>query len=110
MLIAGRSVPTRPIPVELAKRYEDEGWWTQDTLGDLLARGLEAWPDAAFCVHSNVRPFSGTYRDVELVARRLAAGLRARGVGSCTRTTHPTAVGSSRPLRSGISSGCSGLS
>ena len=68
MLIAGRSVPTRPIPVELAKRYEDEGWWTQDTLGDLLARGLEAWPDAAFCVHSNVRPFSGTYRDVELVA------------------------------------------
>ena len=52
-----------------------------DTLGDLLARGLAAAPDAAFCVHSNVRPWSGTYRDVELVARRLAAGLRSRGVG-----------------------------
>jgi len=32
-------------------------------------------------VHSVVRPFTGTFRDVELVARRLAAGLRARGVG-----------------------------
>ena len=27
----------RTIPVELAKRYVDEGWWTQDTLGDLIA-------------------------------------------------------------------------
>jgi acyl-CoA synthetase (AMP-forming)/AMP-acid ligase II len=33
-------------------------------------------------VHSAVRPFDGTFRDVELIARRLAAGLRARGVGA----------------------------
>lgn len=71
----------RPIPAELAKRYQDEGWWTSDTLGDLLARGLAATPNAAFRVHSHVRPWSGTCRDVELVARRLAEGLRARGVG-----------------------------
>ena len=32
-------------------------------------------------VHSAVRPFAGTFHDVELEARRLAAGLRARGVG-----------------------------
>ena len=32
-------------------------------------------------MHSAVRPFAGTFRDVELEARRLAAGLRARGVG-----------------------------
>jgi acyl-CoA synthetase len=32
-------------------------------------------------VHSAVRPFAGTFRDVELEARRLAAGLQARGVG-----------------------------
>jgi acyl-CoA synthetase len=81
MIIAGRSVSARPIPAELAKRYEDEGWWTRDTLGDLLGRGLAAAPDAAFCVHSQVRPWVGTYRDAELVARRLAAGLRSRGVG-----------------------------
>ena len=32
-------------------------------------------------MHSAVRPFTGTFRDVELEARRLAAGLQARGVG-----------------------------
>jgi acyl-CoA synthetase (AMP-forming)/AMP-acid ligase II len=71
----------RTIPAELAKRYEAEGWWTQDTFGDLLARRLAAAPQAAFCVHSAVRPWAGTFGDVELVARRLAAGLRDRGVG-----------------------------
>ncbi len=71
----------RTIPVELVKRYVDEGWWTQDTLGDLVASGLRANPDTGFVVHSAVRPFAGTFRDVELEARRLAAGLHARGVG-----------------------------
>jgi acyl-CoA synthetase len=72
----------RNIPAELVKRYEAEGWWTQETLGDLVADGLQASPSAAFHVHSAVRPFAGTFRDVEIQARRLAAGLRSRGVGS----------------------------
>ncbi|HKS98284.1 MAG TPA: AMP-binding protein [Rugosimonospora sp.] len=71
----------RTIPAELVKRYEAEGWWTRDTLGDLLARGLTCSPGTAFRVHSAVRPWSGTFGEVERVARRLAAGLRARGVG-----------------------------
>jgi acyl-CoA synthetase len=71
----------RTIPVELTKRYVEKGWWTRDTLGDLIARGLQARPDAGFHVHSAVRPFAGTFHDVEIEARRLAAGLRARGVG-----------------------------
>ncbi|MGF7235256.1 MAG: AMP-binding protein [Frankia sp.] len=71
----------RTIPPELVKRYEAEGWWTQETLGDLLARGLAAAPEAEFRVFSQVRPWSGTFADVERLARRLAAGLRARGVG-----------------------------
>ncbi|MFC5747503.1 AMP-binding protein [Actinomadura rugatobispora] len=71
----------RTIPSELVKRYEAEGWWTRDTLGELLARGLAAAPEAVFRVHSSVRPWSGTFADVELVARRLAGGLRERGVG-----------------------------
>ncbi|SEG53341.1 Acyl-CoA synthetase (AMP-forming)/AMP-acid ligase II [Thermomonospora echinospora] len=72
----------RAIPAELVRRYEAEGWWTQDTIGDLLERGLRsAGPDAAFRVHSQVRPWSGTLGEVEVVARRLAGGLRARGVG-----------------------------
>lgn len=72
------------IPAELVKRYEAEGWWTRDTMGDLLARGLRAAPQTPFRVHSDVRPWAGTFADVELVARRLAAGLRGRGVGPVT--------------------------
>jgi acyl-CoA synthetase len=71
----------RTVPAELARRYQAAGWWTSDTLGDMLARGMAAAPDQEFRVHSEVRPWSGTFRDVELVARRLAAGLRMRGVG-----------------------------
>lgn len=71
----------RNIPVELTKRYEEQGWWTPETIGGILADGLAGNPDAGFHVHSAVRPFHGTYRDVELVARRLAGGLAERGVG-----------------------------
>jgi acyl-CoA synthetase len=71
----------RTIPAELVKRYEAEGWWTRDTIGDLLTRGLRAHADQVFRVHSTVRPWAGTVSDVELVARRLAGGLRSRGVG-----------------------------
>ena len=72
----------RTVPPELANRYAAEGWWTRDTLGDLLARGLAAAPDTEFRVHSAVRPWSGTFGDVEHTARRLAAGLQRRGVGA----------------------------
>ncbi len=71
----------RKIPVELTKRYVDEGWWRPETLGDLIADGLAANPDTGFWVHSAVRPYEGSFADVELLARRLAAGLHARGVG-----------------------------
>jgi len=71
----------RTVPVDLAKRYTAAGWWTSDTIGDLLGRGLAAAPEAEFRVHSAVRPWSGTFADVDLLARRLAAGLRERGVG-----------------------------
>ena len=72
----------RNIPAELVTRYEEAGWWTRETLGQVLAGGLHAAPDARFRAYSAVRPWSGTFRDVEQVARRLAAGLRARGVGA----------------------------
>jgi acyl-CoA synthetase len=74
-------IGVRSVPPELAQRYADRGWWTPDTLGDLLARGLKDSPDVTFRVHSAQRPFSGTVGDVELLARRLVAGLRSRGVG-----------------------------
>ena len=73
---------TRTIPAELASRYQAEGWWTAETMGDTLARGLAAAPATRFQVHSAARPWSGTFADVELTARRLAAGLRERGVNA----------------------------
>ncbi|MCX5044272.1 AMP-binding protein [Aldersonia sp. NBC_00410] len=71
----------RTIPDELCKRYIAEGWWSLETIGDLLAERIAAAPGTEFRVHSQVRPWSGTFGDVEHVARRLAAGLRERGVG-----------------------------
>ncbi|MFD4510949.1 AMP-binding protein [Streptomyces sp. NPDC058457] len=71
----------RPLPPGLSARYEAEGWWTRETLGGLLTAGLATAGDVEFRVHSEVRPWAGTFADVERVARRLAAGLRARGVG-----------------------------
>jgi acyl-CoA synthetase len=72
---------TRTIPAELTAKYHTEGWWTADTMGDLLSRGLAAAPESRFQVHSATRPWRGTVSDVELTARKLAAGLRQRGVG-----------------------------
>ena len=72
---------SRAVPAALRARYESEGWWTSDTLGDLLARGLagrtrRGVPRAlgGAAVHGHVRRRRAT-------ARRLAAGLQARGVG-----------------------------
>ena len=71
----------RKIPDDLARHYEANGWWTQETLGDLLTACLSEAPDGRFEVHSEVRPWRGSFGDVERTARRLAAGLSARGVG-----------------------------
>ncbi|MFI9536615.1 AMP-binding protein [Nocardia fusca] len=71
----------RKVPPELTLRYREAGWWTDETLGEILARGLAAAPGATFRVHSRIRPWSGTFAEVERIARRLAAGLRRRGVG-----------------------------
>jgi acyl-CoA synthetase (AMP-forming)/AMP-acid ligase II len=76
-----RITVSRQIPDHLASRYEAEGWWTSETLGDLVAVGLADSPDVGFFVHSAVRPYTGSFRDVERVARRLAGGLHRRGVG-----------------------------
>jgi acyl-CoA synthetase len=71
----------RSIPTALSDKYIKHGWWTRDTLADILIRGLHASPDAEFRVYSDVRPWTGTFADVEFIARRLAEGLRKRGVG-----------------------------
>jgi len=71
----------RTVPTHLVDQYTENGWWTRDTLADLLGRGLQDAADVPFRVYSAVRPWSGTFSDVERIARRLAEGLRKRGVG-----------------------------
>ncbi|WP_374210588.1 AMP-binding protein [Dermatobacter hominis] len=71
----------RSVPEELAAGYRREGHWQGRTLGRVVADGLGGMGDATFAVHSAVRPWRGTFADVDRAARAFAAGLRARGVG-----------------------------
>ncbi|HVV75474.1 MAG TPA: AMP-binding protein [Mycobacteriales bacterium] len=79
--MADRSWGIRTVPDVLVKEYVERGFWTDESLGDLVAAGLGSKADAAFRVHSQVHPWSGTFGDVDRAARSLAASLRARGVG-----------------------------
>ncbi|MBA3302578.1 MAG: AMP-binding protein, partial [Acidimicrobiia bacterium] len=72
----------RAVPADLAAEYQARGWWTDHSLGSLLARGLADAPASAFRVYSSAHPWSGTTGQVADGARRLAGGLRARGIGA----------------------------
>ena len=65
---------------ETSDRYRTEGWWDGQSMPTLLADALAASAAHGFRVHSRDRPWRGTIADVDLLARRLAAGLRRRGV------------------------------
>jgi acyl-CoA synthetase len=71
----------RTIPPALERRWIDDGHWDDQTLGELLDHGLGAERDLEFRVHSRTRPWSGTFGELHEQARRLAAGLRERGIG-----------------------------
>ncbi len=71
----------RSVPDQLAQRYVAEGWWTDDTLGTMVAEGLADRGEVGFQVRSKVRPWQGTFADVDRAARSLAGALQARGVG-----------------------------
>ncbi len=66
---------------ELAQRYRSRGWWDGETLATLLSGALKSAATREFRVHSQERPWRGSISDVADQARRLAAGLRARGIG-----------------------------
>jgi len=69
-------------PADLTARYTRDGSWADDTLGEILATGLADGGHLAFKVRSRLRPYAGTLADVAGLARRVAGGLRARGVGA----------------------------
>nr|WP_237340898.1 AMP-binding protein [Williamsia soli] len=55
----------RLTPDHLAAHYVKSGWWTDDTIGDLLSSGLAEHGDITFEVHSATRPWPGTFAVVE---------------------------------------------
>jgi len=70
----------RRVPPELERRYVQEGWWTDDTLGAMAARQLASHPASKVAIWSRSRPWCGSYADVDREARRLVSLLRDRGV------------------------------
>ncbi len=62
-------------------QYCGSGEWTDDTLGAILASGFSDAPQQVVSFRSEVRPWRGTYGEVADFSARVAAGLRARGVG-----------------------------
>ena len=70
------------VPPDLARSYRDQGWWTDASLGSLVAGGLKAMAGDSFRVRSRARPWSGTFTEVDRAARSLAGALAARGVGA----------------------------
>ncbi len=71
----------RRTPPELVTRYRAEGWWTDDTLGGLVDAAFKTHPDLAVRIWSDTRPAQTTIGAVAVLARELAGGLAARGVG-----------------------------
>jgi acyl-CoA synthetase len=79
--VTGRSRrPVRRVAPADARRYRDEGWWTDDTLGAVVDRSLSAAPDATMHVWSEAAPWHGTYADVHTEARRLVTALHDAGI------------------------------
>jgi acyl-CoA synthetase len=70
----------RQVPPALERAYVDGGWWTDDTLGAMVARQLAAHPHVTVAAWSRTRPWKGTYADVDGEARRLLTLLQEHGI------------------------------
>jgi acyl-CoA synthetase len=70
----------RPLPPELAQHYVASGWWTDATVGGMVAGSLAQRPSATVNVWSRTREWHGTYADIDAESRRLIAFLVDAGV------------------------------
>jgi len=77
-----RRWPLRSVPADLVERYRTEGWWNDESLGATVAAGLATLGGMDFAVHSQVRPWRGSFADIDASARALAGSLSERGLGS----------------------------
>lgn len=65
----------RSLPPDLAQRYVAEGFWRDESLGQLLAGAIADHPDLTVKIRSAVRPWTGTEGQVLDAARRLAGAV-----------------------------------
>ena len=79
---AQREWNLRSVPQDLVEQYRAAGEWRGESLGSMVADGLGSMGHVQFAVHSRVRPWTGSFAEVDRAARSLAGGLRARGVGA----------------------------
>jgi len=68
------------VPPQLERAYGEGGWWTQDTLGAMVARQLAAHPASTVAIWSRSRAWRGRYADVDGEARRLVSLLQEMGI------------------------------
>src|SRR5215468_3823384 len=66
---------------ELAARYRAQGWWSDETLGELLDQHLDEARELELRVWSSVRPRRTTLGVVHEQARCFATALQLRGIG-----------------------------
>jgi acyl-CoA synthetase len=71
----------RSVPADVEQHYLEAGWWSQESLGELVADRLAANAQLPFVIHSRIRPWRGTFGDVLDLSKRVAAGLQQRGIG-----------------------------
>jgi acyl-CoA synthetase len=72
--------PLRSVPADLEARYIAEGWWTDETVGGMVANALATNPTASVNCWSRVREWHGTYADIDREARQLVTLLNSHGV------------------------------
>src|SRR4029453_8820752 len=77
---AGERWRVRCVPPDLERAYIDGGWWTDETLGTVVARQLAAHPTATVAIWSRSRGWQGSYADIDGEARRLVTLLRDMGL------------------------------
>ena len=74
----------RTVPAQLVGLYRDEGWWTDDTLGSMVAAGLRERSGAGFSVRSKVRPAGPVRRRRSQPVRWRARCARVRATSWCS--------------------------
>ncbi|HAM02411.1 MAG TPA: AMP-dependent synthetase [Acidimicrobiaceae bacterium] len=72
----------RTVPAALTQHYVEQGFWGDETLGQMLVGLIDRNPGLGVKMRSERRPWSGTFADVLGAARRLAGALEARGIGA----------------------------